>query len=82
VDLEIVGILIFGVGVLVVVWSKFDRRLGTVGEVIRGLLLAAAVLVAVGWYFLVYDTAEGKCNRGDLGACVVAGQHRIQQGQP
>jgi hypothetical protein len=31
-----------------------------------------AILVAIAaWYFLVYDTAEGKCNRGDYGACLV-----------
>lgn len=36
---------------------------------IGGVVLVLAV-VAV-WYFAVYDTAEGKCNRGDLGACMV-----------
>jgi hypothetical protein len=37
------------------------------------LILAGIGLLIVGalWYFLIYDTAEGKCRRGDLGACVV-----------
>lgn len=33
-----------------------------------GLLVLAIVAV---WFFAVYDSAEGRCNRGDLGACVV-----------
>lgn len=35
------------------------------------LLGVALLFVGALWYFLVYDTAEGKCNRGDIGACVV-----------
>ncbi len=40
-------------------------------------VIAAVALIVAGliWYFGFYDTAAGKCNRGDLGACVVvAGQ--------
>lgn len=40
----------------------------------RGWWIGGALLVlALGaaWYVGVYDTAEGKCNRGDLGACLV-----------
>ncbi len=36
------------------------------------ITVAGAVLVVgLVWYFAVYDTAEGRCNRGDLGACFV-----------
>jgi hypothetical protein len=45
-------------------------------KVIVGGVVALALIVAgLVWYFAVYDTAENKCSRGDLGACVVvAGQ--------
>ncbi len=37
------------------------------------IALAAGVLLIGGlaWYFLIYDTASGRCHRGDLGACMV-----------
>jgi len=37
-------------------------------------LVTAAVLVVAGliWYFGFYDTANGRCSRGDLGACLVS----------
>jgi len=37
------------------------------------LFVAAAIVVggALFWYFGVYDTAKGKCDRGDLNACFV-----------
>jgi len=42
--------------------------------VVGGFLLLVVIGVLV-WYFGYYDTAQGKCNRGDFGAClVVAGQ--------
>lgn len=42
----------------------------------RALMWAGAtfLVVAIGvaiWYFGFYDTAAGRCSRGDLGACVV-----------
>lgn len=30
-----------------------------------------AVVAAAVWWVGVYDTAEGRCDRGDFGACVV-----------
>jgi hypothetical protein len=37
-----------------------------------GIFAVGAIALAIAWwYFAVYDTAQGKCNRGDLGACVV-----------
>ena len=43
-------------------------------------VVAVVAVVAGAWYFGVYDTAAGKCNRGDLGACVVAeAQQQAQQ---
>jgi len=37
--------------------------------------IAVAVVIIIGagliWYFAVYDTAQNKCDRGDLGACLV-----------
>ena len=32
-----------------------------------GLIVGGALL----WYFTIYDTAMGKCDRGDVGACVI-----------
>jgi hypothetical protein len=44
-------------------------------KVVAAALSAVIVLVVVAslgfWYFGIYDTAAGKCNRGDLGACLV-----------
>lgn len=39
------------------------------------IALAAGMLLIGGlaWYFLIYDTASGRCHRGDLGACIVEG---------
>jgi len=39
------------------------------------IALAAGVLLIGGlaWFFLIHDTASGRCHRGDLGACVVEG---------
>lgn len=46
-----------------------------VTAVVIGVLLVGSLI----WYFGFYDTAAGKCNRGDLGACVVvAGQQAAQ----
>lgn len=35
--------------------------------------LAILVILVAGawWWFGVYDTARGRCERGDLGACIV-----------
>ena len=38
-----------------------------VGVAVIGLLL----IVSLVWYFGYYDTSAGRCNRGDLGACLV-----------
>jgi len=36
------------------------------------LILAAIGIAAVGWFYVaVWDTAQGKCRRGDIGACFV-----------
>ena len=41
-------------------------------EIIAVAVAIVVVLAVVGlWYFKVYDTAAGKCNRGDVGACMV-----------
>ena len=40
----------------------------------RDLIGAAIVVVVIAvavWFFAVYDTAAGRCSRGDLGACTV-----------
>jgi hypothetical protein len=34
-------------------------------------LIGFLFIVGLVWYFGFYDTAAGRCNRGDLGACVV-----------
>jgi hypothetical protein len=45
------------------------------GGLSRELLVTAVValaLVGAAWFYLtVYDTAEGRCHRGDVGACAV-----------
>lgn len=52
-----------------------DTRAAAVGVVVLALVAAGLI-----WYFAVYDTAENKCQRGDLGAClVVAGQQQATQ---
>jgi hypothetical protein len=38
-----------------------------VGSVVAGLVILGVIL----WYFTVYDTAKGKCERGDPDACVI-----------
>ncbi len=44
------------------------------------ITVAGAVLVlGLVWYFGVYDTAQGKCNRGDMGACLVLAAQQAQQ---
>jgi len=51
-------------------------RSTAVGIVVIVGLVIVGVLV---WYFGYYDTAAAKCNRGDIGAClVVAGQQAAQ----
>lgn len=42
----------------------------TTALLVVGFIVLVFVGVAV-WYFGYYDTAAAKCNRGDLGACVV-----------
>ena len=34
-------------------------------------LVGLAVLAVLLWYFTIYDTAKGKCQRGDVNACIV-----------
>jgi hypothetical protein len=45
------------------------------GDLVARTVLFIAVAVVVGgalfWYFAVYDSASGRCDRGDLGACMV-----------
>jgi hypothetical protein len=54
--------------------SASNRRYAIAGA--AGLAVVAGVI----WYFAVYDTAQNKCDRGDLGACmVVAGQQAAAQ---
>jgi len=39
------------------------------------VVAALVVVVVIGgliWYFGFYDTATGRCSRGDLGACIVS----------
>ena len=33
--------------------------------------LLVIIVAAALWWFTIYDTPRGKCERGDLGACVV-----------
>lgn len=57
-------------------------RPSNAGCSIAAVMAVIAVVLVIGliWYFVFYDTAAGKCNRGDLGAClVVAGQHAAVQ---
>jgi hypothetical protein len=47
--------------------------------------LAAAALVVVAiviWYTQVWDTPKGKCERGDLGACIVWQAQQSAQPSP
>lgn len=40
---------------------------------VRTWAIPAVLLVAAAgvWWFGIHDTAEGRCSRGDLGACIV-----------
>jgi hypothetical protein len=40
-------------------------------NIIADVMVVVAVLAVLGWYFMIYDTAQGKCQRGDPGACVI-----------
>jgi hypothetical protein len=50
-----------------------DQQAGAPGRNLLPLgILGALLVLGIGfWYFGIYDTAEGRCNRGDLGACFV-----------
>jgi hypothetical protein len=48
----------------------------------RNTLIAVgllALLVGVAWYLFVYNSASGRCNRGDLGACIVLSVQQAEQ---
>src|SRR5260370_32528207 len=56
--------------------NRQSKAVSTSAIVFIGLLIVGGLV----WYFGFYDTAAGRCNRGDLGACVVAvGQQAAQQ---
>jgi hypothetical protein len=62
------------------IFLAFARHIGSLLE--RALLLIAVTAVVGAvllWYFGVYDTAKGKCDRGDPGACAV---WTMQQSDP
>lgn len=54
---------------------KVRRVLAHLIDALARTVLVFAVAVVVGaalwWYFGVYDTAKGKCERGDMDACLV-----------
>jgi len=39
--------------------------------IVVAVVAVFVVIVGLIWYFGFYDTAAGRCNRGDLGACLV-----------
>jgi hypothetical protein len=45
------------------------RNSGTI--VVSAVVAAALVIGGLIWYFGFYDTAAGRCNRGDVGACLI-----------
>ncbi len=45
--------------------------MSTTARVVLITFAGVALVLGLVWYFAVYDTAEGRCNRGDLGACFV-----------
>lgn len=61
------AIFVFGAAGVALMLGAIRRR-----ESSRAVLGLAFVLVACGiWFVGVYDTAAGRCGRGDLGACAV-----------
>lgn len=53
------------------------------GRRVAGALALTAVLLAgVWWYLSVYDTAAGKCDRGDAEACAVLASRRTPSPWP
>jgi hypothetical protein len=44
---------------------------------------AISLLLVGGWYYVaVWDTAAGKCERGDFGACLMAGAQQYERERP
>ena len=41
-------------------------------------LMMGAILYGLWWYVTVYDSAQGRCQRGDVGACVVVVANQLQ----
>lgn len=55
-----------------------QRRAPSVWPIYAALVLATLLGIAAFWYFTTYDTAAGKCERGDLGACTVLAAQQAQ----
>jgi hypothetical protein len=45
-------------------------------------LVLVVAIVAGFWYFTVYDTAAGKCDRGDIQACAVVASRQTPTPEP
>src|SRR2546425_9497673 len=55
-------------------------RPSNTGPVVAVSVIVVVLVLGAIWYFGFYDTAAGKCNRGDVGAClVVAAQQAAVQ---
>lgn len=72
----LLGSLLIAAIVVSVVWDIVSPP--KPGSHPAGRLIMAGLAIAVAvWYFGIYDTATGRCGRGDLGACfVVSSQQR------
>jgi hypothetical protein len=40
-------------------------------DIVLGVFVVVAIAAAVIWYLTIYDTAKGKCERGDVNACII-----------
>ncbi len=50
------------------IWKLLLEHIArAISRVVLFIVVAAILL----WWFTIYDTARGRCERGDLGACIV-----------
>ena len=49
----------------------FARVLGHLARLLLNMLVSLVILGALVFYFGYWETPRGRCDRGDLGACIV-----------
>jgi hypothetical protein len=65
-------------GALFGAWEVHRAALPLSDRGLLALLLTVGLILGAFWYFTVYDTAQGKCGRGDPAACWIWQQQQTQ----